>query len=345
MSVMLASSPPYFNVVPGSTDDDWINITNLNQFPAVCDMVGFGHLLRLCLATVMHHKAWSFQYFNVDHIIFTDSFVLQDMEVRSKLLENPNMVVVTFPWNDTLHVFSGIPPHASLLQQMHELRTTQLDLVTNFVDRVREALTTHGYGPNRLTEDSLRVILREFQQELNIQVQRVIRIGGSEVECDAVPERVETNRTYRLHFYGGSFHCVPIKWRFPTRCSTISIWRQWWLGNDNTQVPPMSHLDWMDIRHLDIIPLSEFEQNGRPGHNAAVRRASTKDLCDMRYLMRLMTTLVEEKNAMEETISISSVDRMFSKVVHKLVVGARHSQKTWITVVAETRRRKNAVLN
>jgi hypothetical protein len=59
--------------------------------------------------------------------------------------------------------------------------------------------------------------------------------------------------------------------------------------------------------------------------------------------MRITTALVVEENAMEEVISVSSVDRMFSIVVHKLVVGARHAQKTWITVVNETRRRKNTV--
>lgn len=116
------------------------------------------------------------------------------------------------------------------------------------------------------------------------------------------------------------------------------------MGDDQQQVPPLSHLDWVDVKHLDSIPLSEFEQNGRPGPNAAVRRKSCKDLCNMRYLMRLMTALVVEENAMEDIICVSSVDRMFLKVVHKLVVGARHAQKTWTTVVSETRRRKNAVL-
>lgn len=151
----------------------------------------------MCLATLIHNKNWIVQYLNPNHIVVSDSFVFKDQEAITKLVNNPKLVVVTFPWNDTKHVFSGIPPHASLLQQMHELRTTQLDMVTNFVDRVREALTTHGYGPNRLTEDSLRVILREFQQELNIQVQRVIRIGDGEVEPgrELLVERVENNRS------------------------------------------------------------------------------------------------------------------------------------------------------
>ena len=346
MSVMFASSPPFFDVEPGSDDDDWINRTVLNQFRAVSHVVGFGRLCRMCLATLIHSKTWMVQYLNPNHIVFSDSHVFKDQEATTKLVNNPKLVVVTFPWNDTKHIFSGIPPHASLLQQMHELRTTQLDIVTSFVDRVREALTTHGYGPNRLTDDSLRTILCEFQQELSIQVQRVIRIGDGEVERgrELLVERVENNRSYKLHYFGGAWHRVHSDWRFPIRSNTMNLWRLWWMGNDQDQVPPLSHIDWIDVKHLDLIPLSEFEQNGRPGKNAAVRRKSCKDLCDMRYLMRLMTALVVEENAMEDIISVSSVDRMFSKVAHKLVVGARSAQKTWTTVVAETRRRKNAVL-
>jgi hypothetical protein len=290
---------------------------------------------------LLYHRDWMAEFFNPNHILLSDSYMLRIAAVRTKLSENPTLLVVTFPWNDKRHTFSGIPPHASLLQQMHEIRSTQLDMVNNFVDKVREALTTHGYGPNRLTDDSLRVILSEFQQELNIQVQRVIRIGDGEVARPLV-ERVERDRTYRLHYYAGAWHRVPIDWRFP-RCNTINMWRQWWMGDDDRQVPPLSAIDYLDVQFLDKIPLSEWEQNGRPGPTATVRRKSAKDLCDMRYLMRLCTAMVEEENAMEDVICVSSVDRMFSKIVHRLVVGARHPQKTWITVVNETRRRKNAV--
>jgi hypothetical protein len=127
-------------------------------------------------------------------------------------------------------------------------------------------LTTHGYGPNRLTDDSLRVILREFQQELNIQVQRVIRIGDREVERgrEFFDEQLEADRRYRLYYYGGAWHRVPIDWRF-SRCNTMNMWRQWWMGDDDKQVPPLSCLDWLDVQHLVTIPLSEWEMNGCPG--------------------------------------------------------------------------------
>jgi hypothetical protein len=255
------------------------------------------------------------------------------------------MLVVKFPWNDSLHSYSGIPPHASLLQQIAEIRSSQTTLVETFVDRVREALTTHGYGPNRMTTDNLRVILDEFRSELALQVRHVIQVaeggGNGRQNPELLPgERSETGRAYRMHQFGGFFHRVPIDWRFP-RCNTLGLWRHWWMGDDDRQVPPLRMIDNIDVKFLDAIPLSEWEMNGRPGPNATIRRKSSKDLCDMRYLMNLMTKLLEQENALEEEICESSVDRMFAKIADRLVVGARHPQKTWLTVVSETRRKQN----
>ena len=206
-------------------------------------------------------------------------------------------------------------------------------------------MTTHGYGPNRLTDDSLRVILADFQTEFQMQVQRVIRVaeGGAVNQQNAeliLNERREAGKTYRMHQYGGKFHRVPIDWRFP-RCNTVTMWRNWWMGDDDRQIPPLRCIDNIDVKHLDKIPLSEWEMNGRPGPNATVRRASSKDLCDLRYLMNMMTKFVEEENALEDDICVQTVDRMFTKIADRLVVGVRHPQKSWLTVVNETRRKRN----
>lgn len=346
MSVMFACSPPFFDVVSGSEVDKEVNEWVFAQFPYVSGVVGLGRLCRMCIASLLYHKEWIMSFFNVNHIIVSGSVVLRRADVMLTMSDHPTLLAVTFPWNDSVHNFSGIPPHAALLQQIAEIRSSQCTLVETFVDRVREALTTHGYGPNRLTADTLQVILREFQTEFQTQVQRVIRVadGGVTRQQRAVfEERLEEGKTYRMHQYGGIYHRVPQDWRF-LRCNTMSLWRSWWMGDDDRQITPLKSLDNLDVRHLDAIPLSEWEMNGRPGPNATVRRKSSKDLCDMRFLMKLMTNIVEEVGALEDDISISSVDRMFSVIADRLVVGARHPQKTWITVVSETRRRKNTVL-
>jgi hypothetical protein len=260
-----------------------------------------------------------------------------------KLHDKPDLVVVTYPWNDDVHQFSGIPPHVSLLQEIAVLRSQHTHLIDGFVDRIREALSSNGYGPNRLTDESLQRILREFKEEFQMQVQRVVHVAEGELQTrnNNTNDRVENGKTYEAHFYKGIWHRVPFTWRFP-KGNTLSLWRKWWTGNDRMQIPPLSLIDIKDVKHIDDLPLSEDEiKVKKPGPaNKHLRRKQSKNLADMRFLMRAITKLVEEKGSgIPNQISTSSVDRMFAEVSNHLVIGARDEQKQWLSVVAELRRK------
>ena len=343
MDVVFACSPPYFDVEIGTDDDVWVNQRVYDQFPRLSHIVGFGRLCRMCVASLLYHREWLENNLNVNHRIFSDSPVFRDDHIRAKLRDNPTLLVVTYPWNDNVHAFSGVPPHAALLQEVSHIRSNQLLLLDTFVDRVGEAMTRHGYGPNRLTDESLRHILREFKEEFSLQVQRVVRLAEGETQDingnrALLHQRVEAEKKYELHAYGGKLHKVPIDWRIP-RCSTMSLWRQWWTGDTDKNVPPIRSLNILDIKHLDNVPLSQFELTSRPGPTArGGRRSQSRELSDVRFLMNYMTDLVKNDNAMADVITTNSVDMMFQAIAPKLVSGARHPQKLWSTVLKEVRK-------
>ena len=345
MSPSFASSPPYFSF-DNEADDKFVNKTVFEQFTAVKNVVGFGRLLRMCLASCIYHREWIIANLYSNHIFVTGAHALNSDEVKLKLIEKPDLVVVTYPWNDDVHQFSGIPPHVALLQEITVLRSQQTQLVDGFVDRIREALSSNGYGPNRLTTESLQRILTEFKEEFQLHVQRtVVRVADAEQQNrDINSDRVENGKTYKAHFYLGLWHRVPIDWRFP-KCNTLGLWRQWWTGNDRTHVPPLMLLDIKDCKHIDNLPLSE-EEIGRkkPGPaNKFIRRKADKDIADMRFLMRAITKLVQDKGVeIPKIITTSVVDGMFAEKSDQLVVGARDEQKQWLSVVSEMRRKNKA---
>ena len=73
-----------------------------------------------------------------------------------------------------------------------------------------------------------------------MQMQRVVQLADGELPINnttiAFDERKENGRCYELHCYGGSFHRVPKDWQIP-RCNTMSLWRQWWIGDNILQIP------------------------------------------------------------------------------------------------------------
>jgi hypothetical protein len=290
----------------------------------------------MCLASLLFHRQWIFDSLVVNHVVRVASVALRDENVLTKI-ETLKFLRVTYPWNDNEHVFGGIPPHVALLQQLKLLRSDQLNLINNFTDRVKEALTSYGVNADKLTEERLRLVLKDFQHELTGHMERYDRLSSCNGRASNETERVETGNGYRLHFYGGRYHRVPIEWHFP-RCGVQDLWRQWWIGDTVLQVPPLRFLETIDVNHLDKLKLNDSETHGRAEAFKEKRRPANKMMCDLRFLMRFVTDLVEHEGALEETITISTVDKMFSTVSNKFHVGERDLQKQWLTVVRELRK-------
>jgi hypothetical protein len=349
-SSSFACSPAFFNVIEGSKDDCEVNRIVGLQFPVMSKVVGFGRICRMCLGSMYYNLQWIRDNLHLNHIIKNTSQLIKNHAIISKLeiIE----VKVTYPWNDKDHVFAGIPPHVSMMQDLTMIRDEQRLFVDNFVDKVKEAIDACAPGAIRITEERLKKILNDFTTETCIQFDRIDKklaskeIGTNDNIIASVGDEPVNNTDkekrpkFRAHFYGGGIHRVPVGYRLP-RCSTRDLWRQWWLGDDEIQVPPLKILTAKDVNHLDAIPISEDEKHRRTGKYKDNRRRSTKTLCDIRFLMNYVESLVKEVGALTNIITVNNVEAMFDSVVYRLdVASSRDCQKQWASVVRALRRRK-----
>lgn len=329
-SIELAASPPHFTIA-----DDWINTLVMAQFSAHKAVPGYGRLLVMMLASMLKHHRWIAESFHENHCLRTVAACYKDNVVMDKV-RNDNVVIVTYPWNDPHHAFTGVPPSVSLLQELAEVKSDQKSLIDSFVDRVTQALDAFGIDGDRLSEQRLRLVLDEFTVTMRAELSDLRRTNRTEA---LVEERVENNDGYKVHTFDGIMHRVPPGWNFP-RCGVKDLWRQWWIGDKERHVHPLRHLDIKDVKHIDDKPLSIEEKHRRVGKFKEQRRSTYKQLSDMRFIMKYITNKVIEHNLMALTITYRTVDDMFALVSDKLNVGERNLQKAWLTVVREVRKKK-----
>ena len=91
------------------------------------------------------------------------------------------------------------------------------------------------------------------------------------------------------------------------------------------------------MKNLERIPVTEEELKGRKGKFKLQRRRSSKILSDIRFLMKHITTMVEEAGAMEVVVTPSSIDRMFAAVSHRLILSPTDDQNKWVSVAKQIR--------
>jgi hypothetical protein len=107
-------------------------------------------------------------------------------------------------------------------------------------------------------------------------------------------------------------------------------------------VTPLKVLTILDIKHVDLEPLTEVEKNRKVGPNRDNRRIATKFLSHMRFLCCFLTTVLTKLEKIEEVITLLSVDQMFEVLAHLIMEKDRASQKNWTSTVRELRRKEFA---
>ena len=181
-----------------------------------------------------------------------------------QLDNNPNCVVVTYPWSSNEGSFIGVTPHVAVLQELHSLKVKQQSLIDNFISKVKTAIEECDLASGSLSEQRLRQIFDGFSAEIHEQL---LHVGGGTENTEADDAQcTETGQGYRWHYFDGHFHHAPKDWHFAC-IGVLEAWKQWWIGDSVQGIPPLRMLDLKHLELLDAIPVSEEEQHGQTGPN------------------------------------------------------------------------------
>ena len=151
LQMEFASPPPHF--IPAW--DDWGKTYSAQQFPMFDDVPQFLCLKLMCLASMVNHCWFIVECFNANHIVLASGQLFRDEEVLHQLDNNPNCVVVTYPWSSNGGSFMGVPPHVAVLQELHSLKVKQLSLIDNFISKVKTAIEECDLASGSLSEQRL----------------------------------------------------------------------------------------------------------------------------------------------------------------------------------------------
>lgn len=341
LSTEFASSPPYFE----DNEVEWVDTLRRQQFKMIALVDGLERLTRMCLASIIYHSDWLVNILGINH-----TFLVASVVHRNEIVENYRAnVKVTYPWNDSINHYSGIPPHVAVLQDLsimknaqQELLRDQQQMVGTFVAQTRHLLEEMGHDGGRMADRQyMRNMLDEFQNNFNYRFDRIMQLVPNQEHEQAMGpaaiDRVEDGTVYTLHFYLGSYKRVPCDWRFP-RCSVSVVWRQWWIGDTVRNVPPLRYLQISDVKHLDDIELSADELHGRKGRFKLQRRKSSKILSDLKFLMEFIKRMLRARNLYLEEKTIEVVDNMYQSVSDLFRSNPRTGQLTWLSAVTKLRR-------
>jgi hypothetical protein len=324
-----AVSPCHFKA-----DYEWVEPTRKLQFPMVGKVDGFEKMSRMCLAAVLFHHGWLSSYLPVNHVFLQNSYIHRTAEI---LARRDDCVQITYPWDDENNsAFTGVPPHIVLMQQLQSIKQKQQHLVSEFVAEVTGVISAMGVDGGRLTEQHLRQVLQEFQQNFLQQLQQnninILPEGTPDVVVNELLNAPESGRTYVSHVYNGKFNRVPKDWRVP-KGGVFDLWRQWWIGDSVRQIPPLQILEPKELKHLNLIPLAPEELKGRTGKYKDRRRDISKTWSDIRKIMKFILDNVIARGAFEDTITPAAVDRMFMAVADLFTQEERDAQHNWYTAL------------
>ena len=334
-------SPPYFI----QAWEEWGDTFRKQQFPMVSAIVHLHRLTLMCMASLAYHRRFVLDTMHVNHVVRLTG-ALHRNEAALALLDNENdnpPVVVTYPWSAAGHVYTGIPPHVAVLEELQVLKNQQRTLIDSFIENVKTAIDECGLAGGALSEQRLRTIFNDFSDELR---QQFSAAGGGNNNGQGPNQQGggtghqvedERGRVYRWHYFDGQFHRVPKDWRFP-RVGVLDIWKHWWIGDLVRGIPPLRMVKPEDLKFLDGIPLGEDEMHARVGRDRHRRRPARKIYCDLKFLMEYITKKIRDAGRMNDVITMESVVEMY-QVVAQEFEGGRNAQKKWVTVATELRAR------
>ena len=107
------------------------------------------------LASMVNHHRFIVEHFNANHVVLASGQLFQDKEVLHQLDNNPDCVVVTYPWSSNGGSFTGVPPHVVFLQELQSLKIKQQSLIGDFISKVKTAIEECDLASGSLSEQRL----------------------------------------------------------------------------------------------------------------------------------------------------------------------------------------------
>ena len=130
------------------------------------DVPQFMSIKLMCLASMVKHRQFIVEHFNTNHVVLASGQLFRDEESFHQLDNNPNCVVVTYPWSSNGGSFTGVPPHVAVLQELHSLKVTQQSLIDNFISKVKTAIEECDLAGGTLSEQRLQQIFDGFSADI-----------------------------------------------------------------------------------------------------------------------------------------------------------------------------------
>jgi hypothetical protein len=333
------SSPPHF--LPAW--EQWGAQKRVHQFGTVASLPNYERMTTMCLASLIYHGEY-IKELHPNHIYRTVSHICRSTELATAIDDN-EVVAVVYPWSDKYNrVFTGIPPHAALLQELQLIKMEQRELMASFTQKVHDAICSSGMGGGVMTELRMKEIVAEHSKNILDKID-ALDIGLARTEAavntaTAADNHVETGNGYVWYNYGGRYRPVPEDWRMP-RCGAKDMWRQWWIGDQVRSVPPLRLIKPVCLDHLDRLPVHDDEMSGRTGKYKRRRKPISKVWSDLSFLMKYIGRRVEEAGNTQEEITMANVDLMFTTVEGEFAEGRlRNTQKQWTSVAKDLRKRQ-----
>jgi hypothetical protein len=360
MSSNFASSPAFF---ADDTDEDWIKTNVEEVFPHFVESAdGMGRILRMCLASLVHHKD-EVLGFDPNHIARTSISIFRD---PASMQPANDKVSVIHAWDSNVHL-TGIPPHVKGLVNLHELKVEQAELAGVIYEKVMTGMTEYfkarRIGGGNMTEARIKDMIASACQR---NVEHLVERFEEKLQtlADTFEEAVSTrpnrplegvNRprrqvqpTFMLRTNPrGEISRLPNDFEFP-KGGMYDCWVQWNVGHIDRQIPPLQSLTPKEFQFIDDMAKSESEKRCQRGPTKYKdkRRPSRKTYCDMKFLCNYIESKASGAGSDTTDRALVNVRKMFDLAAQDLIIPGENNQRMdqfkWRTMVGRIRKKLKA---
>lgn len=204
-------------------------------------------VIEMGIASVVYHADHLFETLPKNHVLF-----MSPLFIHKPTFDYLKSKVRCGMHSDSM-VATGIPAHVNLLGSFKDV-SEALQLIPRALNRLKTDLLK---DIGQLLEDKAVAAYTVTAEGLEERIKKAINQTGlfeavnllkhPEQIVGKSPSNVNANfAEHTVHFFGGHYHRVPEKFRFPI-VDIRTAWSLWCLGNDKLGYPPFKLLRPVDI--------------------------------------------------------------------------------------------------